>query len=224
MKRRRSALLVVVLVVLPITKTAMAVGAPFLHDFAETGNRSGFYVFWATYLIAEVVLVALAVKTLGVSSLRPTLLMPSVVRWLGLCLVTAVVVAAVARTIGAMEVRDSGSMFNVQGASTSLQRAFLLGAVVIAVFCEEVLFRWFAVEALRDRRSSSARAIALSSVSFGIFHLDFSAMGVGSAVLTGLGGALLGWIYVRTKSLAWPLLLHASVIAPIVVLAPTRVP
>ena len=219
----RTSLLVTVLVMLPLGKTAMLIGAPFVQDFERSDDRRGFYLFWIVYLVAEVSLAGVAVAVCGVGSLRASLQLTSVVGRVGSALLVAVVVLASARAAGSFDVPDSGAEFNIQGGATVMQRLFLLAGAVIAVACEELLFRWFAVGALRSAHAGRGLSIALPAISFGIFHLDFSFVGMISAVWTAAGGAMLGELYLRKRSLAWPMVLHAAVILPIVALAPVRV-
>lgn len=78
-----------------------------------------------------------------------------------------------------------------------------LTAVLIAPLLEEILFRGLILEGLL-RRMSPARAIGLSALAFGLFHLHPIHI-----VAAGAMGLALGYIYYRTRALWLVILLHA---------------
>ena len=57
------------------------------------------------------------------------------------------------------------------------------------------------------RPTPRARALAASSVLFGMAH---SYQGVSGMIATALVGAAFGWVYLETGSLLLPVLLHAA--------------
>jgi membrane protease YdiL (CAAX protease family) len=220
---REGSLLVLVVVALPVVKTTMLVSAPFVERFEATGERNGFYLFWTIYLVLEVILLVLVIRARGASSPNPALGATPFARGLGIVLCVTVVALVAARGAGALEVDNTGEVYNLQGADNLLQRLYLVGTVMLAVVCEEMLFRWFAMTALLRRGARRAVAVWLPAMGFGLLHLDLTLAGFVSAVGTAFGGAVLGVVYLRSRTLGWPIVLHAAVIAPIVALAPTQI-
>ncbi len=76
--------------------------------------------------------------------------------------------------------------------------------VVIAPVTEELLFRGLILRALRTRYGPT-RAIVISALFFGAFHLDPQAL-----VFASLMGLVLGWIAERTQSTMPSIALHAG--------------
>ena len=88
----------------------------------------------------------------------------------------------------------------------------LYATIVGAAFGEEVFFRGFAFERLHRLIGTSTRAtiaiVVLTSVVFGLVHYPDQALpGVQQAAIVGL---VYGAIYVRTRSLAMPMVAHAA--------------
>ena len=88
----------------------------------------------------------------------------------------------------------------------------LYSIIVGAAFGEEVFFRGFAFERLHRLLGDSTRAtvaiVAVTSAVFGLVHYpDQGLPGVQQAVIVGL---VYGAIYVRTRSLAMPMVTHAA--------------
>lgn len=84
--------------------------------------------------------------------------------------------------------------------ATSLALGLL--AAVVAPVLEELLFRGFLIEALLPRAGPAAAVVA-SSILFAAFH--------GEALLPLTAkGLVLGWIFLRTRSLFVPILAHAT--------------
>ncbi len=79
----------------------------------------------------------------------------------------------------------------------------LLGIVIAPAILEEMLFRGIILDGLNKRFGFWPSLIG-SSILFGAVHLNWTQF-LGASVL----GLLLGWIYLRTKSLLYPILLHA---------------
>ena len=216
-------LLACIVVVLPAAKTAVLGTSPLLDEFQRTGDRAGFWTFWGLYLLAELVLVAAVVRARGLSKVVAALRPSPWTRRVGLAVVALTVVGAAARSIGLFDISDRGTTYNVQGASTNLQLWFLVLTVLLAVFAEEILFRWFAVSELADSGTPPVAAVLIPALGFGLFHLDFSVLGVVSAVCTGIGGVVLGVLVLRTRSIGWPLVLHLAAVAPFFLFAPVRI-
>ena len=89
--------------------------------------------------------------------------------------------------------------------------ALLLVAVVGPV-AEEIFFRGFVLTGLL-RRFGVARALLLSSLLFGAFHID-----PGAILLTFMLGLVLGWVYLKTGSI-WPAIFAHSLHNAVAVLA-----
>lgn len=101
--------------------------------------------------------------------------------------------------IAAME-----AVFAVGGTLPGL--LLLLFAIALsAAVCEEVVFRGFIQSGLRPRLGAGP-AIVVTALLFGAFHLSLYRF-----VPTALTGLLLGWLALRTGSLAPPVLLHLLV-------------
>lgn len=82
------------------------------------------------------------------------------------------------------------------------------------VLCEEVAFRGV-LPALATRQLSPHAAHALTALVFGLWHVGTArrdarpgASVAGTVAVTGLGGALLGWLRARSGSLLAPMGLH----------------
>lgn len=76
-------------------------------------------------------------------------------------------------------------------------------AIVVAPVCEEIIFRGIILGGFLKRFHTPA-AIVLSSFLFGLMHMN-----IWQGVSAFLGGLLLGWVYVRTRSLVPCIFLHA---------------
>lgn len=123
---------------------------------------------------------------------------------------------------------EDGRVIGV-GLGSALFQALIRIPIGTALF-EETLFRGVLLGWLR-RRTSTRRAIVGSSVLFGLWHAlpawstislyqtgairDAGAAAsvavvVGGVIVTGMVGAGLAWLRLRTKSLAAPVLVHAA--------------
>jgi CAAX protease family protein len=104
-----------------------------------------------------------------------------------------------------------GAAWVFQGAHGALAAARDLPLIASMVLAEELLFRGAALRYLREL-FGDRRAIALSALCFGAYHLvgtQYWGMGaVFQFLMPTLGGLLFGWAAVRTNGLALPLALH----------------
>ncbi len=80
------------------------------------------------------------------------------------------------------------------------QNAFEFGLVIFLIaflpaVCEEIMFRGYALSGLRQRLSPF-RAVLITAIAFGIFHLSIYRL-----MPTTLIGLLLGWLTIRTGSI-----------------------
>src|SRR5690606_30966839 len=76
--------------------------------------------------------------------------------------------------------------------------------VIAAPILEEVIMRGIILDGLL-KRYSPVRSILFSSFLFGLLHLNPWQM-VSAMVI----GIFAGWVYYRTRSLALPILIHAT--------------
>lgn len=93
----------------------------------------------------------------------------------------------------------------------------ILGGFAVGA-AEEFAFRKVILGSILSRRISAMKALVISSVLFGLFHLvnltvtPHAILGVGSQVVyTGCLGLLLGAIYLRTKNIWVPILVHGTI-------------
>lgn len=83
---------------------------------------------------------------------------------------------------------------------------FVVPLIVVGLlgpFCEEVFFRGFALAGFA-KRFGPARAVVLSALLFGLFHLS-----PGLVVPTFIFGIVLGWLYTRTGSILPSIAAHS---------------
>jgi membrane protease YdiL (CAAX protease family) len=96
----------------------------------------------------------------------------------------------------------------------------IVPAIVFAVangVMEEVIYRG-ALQAWVARTAGAGTAIAAQAIVFGLAHgasQDFVGSPLPVVALMVAGGAIAGWIVVRTGSLAIPLALHVAVDIPL---------
>jgi membrane protease YdiL (CAAX protease family) len=101
---------------------------------------------------------------------------------------------------------DTGLDAVFGGVDDAAGRALLLAtAVVLAPLAEEVIFRGVMLPAIA-RSAGASRALVLTAVVFGLFHVPSHGAG---AVAPALLGVVFGWARLRTGGLAAPIALHA---------------
>lgn len=81
-----------------------------------------------------------------------------------------------------------------------------IALVVAAPLFEETLFRGFLFKGFQHSRVGAIGAVVLTSLLFGVVHLQYDAYGIATAVAIGL---LLGIARLKTESLYPPLAMHA---------------
>jgi len=86
---------------------------------------------------------------------------------------------------------------------------YLVGAVVLAPLAEEIFFRGILLPAA-SRFVGERTALALQAVVFGLIHVDGAWHTWPLAIPLALVGWCAGFVYLRTGSLAVPILLHAT--------------
>ena len=93
--------------------------------------------------------------------------------------------------------------------STGLERVAYLANAIAVGGMQEPLWRGFAFEQLRSHwRVPVVAAVAIISLSFGYYHGGFFALP--NSVFSGTAAVGLSWLYLRTESLWWPILLHVG--------------
>lgn len=78
---------------------------------------------------------------------------------------------------------------------------YIVSTAVVPALCEELLFRGTVCKALMPYGKRSA--VLISAVLFSLMHTNIE-----QTLYTFVGGLLLGWIYVNTESVIYPILLH----------------
>lgn len=121
--------------------------------------------------------------------------------YLGILCVRTAIVAGAWQAAALMMNQEIG-----QGSSRDrdeIRWSLTLYSIILAPFTEEVLFRGVILQGLLQRYSNGV-AIVTSALLFGFYHEELL-RGVGAFV----GGCCYGWLFVKTRSLWPPILLHA---------------
>ncbi|MGH7881932.1 MAG: CPBP family intramembrane glutamic endopeptidase [Candidatus Dormibacteraceae bacterium] len=83
------------------------------------------------------------------------------------------------------------------------------GLVAISAgFCEELVFRGYALRLLHSMGLTGILLLLISAVAFGLVHIY---QGVGGVLVTAALGAFLAVLYIQTGSLWWAILAHAFI-------------
>jgi len=134
--------------------------------------------------------------------------------WAGLRLGSAagaLAATAIAATTTVPPVRRSMS---VRELPASVPYWLLFGIPVGTVWAEEAAFR-AALATAGSAAFGAKGGLVLQAATFGLFHIaDARATGqplVGTVMVTGVAGALLGWLTERSGSLTAPLLVHLAI-------------
>ncbi len=202
---------------------------PGLAELTQAGDRGGWFNFWATAALLEWIgfFLCLAAVRSGNSSLSQigfTSKRPRLTYWLFALTVALFLGVILARHYGyyappsASEgvVRGGRALFTT---ITTGERFFWIGMSLTAAFCEETMYRGFALTRLRRLLGSSWLAILVATFAFAYFHGGFGQGAVLFGVRFGLGLAFAG-IYLWRKSL-WPAIFLHFLIDASLVLAPT---
>jgi membrane protease YdiL (CAAX protease family) len=125
-----------------------------------------------------------------------------------LLLFVDIIVSLVLTTIFGVSkaVEESNAMITELSSSTSGLIA-VIAALTLAGICEEFAFRGFLQSAI-NRRYSFIPAVVISSVAFGLFHLDLQLVYMLSAIAAGL---VLGYVYHRWNSYVVSAIAHSAV-------------
>lgn len=89
--------------------------------------------------------------------------------------------------------------------TTMRERLIWVAVAISAGVCEEVVFRGWLLSTLHALGLAGAALIVVAAALFGCAH---AYQGITGMVMTGLAGAVFCLLYVRTGSLAVPILLH----------------
>jgi membrane protease YdiL (CAAX protease family) len=181
--------------------------------------------WWAAwYLVAEAFIAVLCVLSLR-RERRPLsdagVVRPSRAWWLALGAV--IVVAAILLALREFDVivmpAERGRDYGALSAPDTAGRLLAIIGSAIAVPLEEFIWRGFAISTLRRWRTPTWLAVLVPAVAFGAFHasgLDLLYVGV----IVGLGSVVLGVIFLRTRSIAWPVLMHFGWNCALIALVP----
>jgi len=96
------------------------------------------------------------------------------------------------------------NLMNSLGDMSAYPIGALLAMVVIAPVTEEAVFRGFILRGLLNQGAGARTAVLLSAFLFAVMHLN-PWQGVAAFFI----GLVLGWVYLRTRSLALCMTLHA---------------
>jgi len=96
-------------------------------------------------------------------------------------------------------------MIDAYSSSAFLPLLFL-GVIVAAPLFEEFVFRGLLFEGIRHSRLGSLWAVGLTSLGWGLLHIQYDAFQIGTIVGTGF---LLGFARIKSKSIAVPFAMHA---------------
>ncbi|MCZ7555357.1 MAG: CPBP family intramembrane metalloprotease [Bacteroidia bacterium] len=110
----------------------------------------------------------------------------------------------------AASMEDMRATYPVDRAAGDSLSRFLVhsaGRLLLFYAAWEFLFRGFLLFGLR-RISGDAVAICVQTIPSALWHINYPA---GELYMSIAGGLLFGWLALRTRSVLWPLLLHAGI-------------
>jgi membrane protease YdiL (CAAX protease family) len=216
------------IVAFPIFKVQVVEHLPAIVRYSETGRGSGWYVWAACYIGAEAVIAALCLASILRERRRPAdagLNVPaSRVWWLVLAvfLIAGAIVIAL-RHVDVITIMGApGEDYGAVAARNTAQRIVAVLTSAIVVPMEEFIWRGFAITRLQRLGLPTWAAVVVPSLAFGYFHGGT----IDTIWITGFiaaAVAVLGVMYLRTRSLAWPILIHFSWNVMILSLTPTPV-
>ncbi|OJF91371.1 CPBP family intramembrane glutamic endopeptidase [Alkalibacterium sp. 20] len=114
------------------------------------------------------------------------------------------------------EISSFALSFMVDASPTESSTWLIISAVILAPITEEFIFRGLILNKWAEK-SSNTRALIISSLLFGVLHF-------GSFIIPQfIGGLLYGIVYIKTKKLIYPILMHVinNLIAVSLLLFPT---
>ena len=197
----------------PLFKVQVIDHLPVILRYGETGRGNGFFVWAALYVGAEVVIAALclsAVRREGPASIG--LMAPRSRAWWTV-LTTVLIVSAtiiILRHVDVLSIvgREGGD-YGALVARHTWQRLFIVASSAFVVPLEETIWRGFAITRLQRLRAPTWLAVALPSAAFAYFHGGtIDTLWISAFIMVAVVG--LSVVFLRTRSLAWPILIHFS--------------
>ncbi|MEM1087602.1 MAG: type II CAAX endopeptidase family protein [Pseudomonadota bacterium] len=85
--------------------------------------------------------------------------------------------------------------------------SFVIYAILVAPFVEEILYRGIGIGALMARGAGPMVAIALTSLAFTLLHVQYSLAGMAAVFLAAVG---FGWLRVASGSVGVAIIAHVS--------------
>ena len=119
-------------------------------------------------------------------------------------------VISVAMLLPAAQMEDMRAVYPVDKAAMESVPMFLqyaVGRVLLFYIGWEFFFRGFMLFGIRDAVGDTM-AIAITTLPSALWHIGYPVGELYSSIAAGL---LFGWLAVRTRSILWPLLLHAGI-------------
>mgnify|MGYP001223006904 CR=1 FL=1 len=119
-------------------------------------------------------------------------------------------VISVAMLLPAAQMEDMRAAYPVDKTAMLSAPMFLqyaVGRVLLFYVAWEFFFRGFLLFGIRDA-VGDAMAIAITTLPSALWHIGYPVGELYSSIAAGL---LFGWLAVRTRSILWPLLLHAGI-------------
>jgi hypothetical protein len=180
--------------------------------FASDLRSNGFFLAVATLVSSPIciILTVVCVRLRRGWSVREYLALKAVrradlVKWLGWILVFAVISDALTLLLGRTIVPDFVARAY---ATASFVPLLWIALVVAAPAFEEVFFRGFMFRGFEHSRVGPMGAVVLTSIVFGVVHIQYDAYGIATTVAIGL---LLGLARRKTASLYPAVAMHALI-------------
>lgn len=96
----------------------------------------------------------------------------------------------------------------VKSQNTFKSVIYILNVLILAPILEEFIFRGFILKGLLTTYSAK-RSIAISSILFGLIHINWADLDIVQVFNAICIGVFLGWMYYETNSLSLSILLHS---------------
>ena len=126
-------------------------------------------------------------------------------RWLGVTIVFAIAIDGLSLLLGRPVIPE----FMVTAYNTAVVYSlFWIAIVVAAPLLEELFFRGFLFEGLRESRLGSIGTVIATSVVWAVIHLQYGAFEITQIALLGL---MLGIAKLKTRSIYVPMAMHSLI-------------
>jgi membrane protease YdiL (CAAX protease family) len=220
--------LLLALVAFPVFKVQVIDHLSVIERYGDDGTGPGFFVWAALYVGAEFVIAALCVASVrreGRALSDVGLVRPQSRAWwtvLVVVLIAAGTIIALRHVEAFTIMGRPGQDYGALAARHTWQRVMVVASSGFVVPLEEIIWRGFAITRLQRVGSPTWLAVLLPSLAFGYFHggtLDTLWV---SAFIT-IAASGLGVVFLRTRSLAWPILIHFGWNALLVAVSPEPV-